>query len=61
MSVIDDSGPDLRFKTLKEVKAYSRFFLQHDPIESQCEFSQEEWAEFCERRQLQLEAQLNYF
>jgi len=61
MSVIDECGPDLRFKTLKEVKVYSRFFLQHDPIESQCEFSKEEWAEFCERRQLQLEAQLNYF
>jgi len=61
MSVLDANSPELMFRTLKEVKAYSKFFLQHDPIESQCEFTKEEWEEFCARRQLQLEAQLNNF
>ncbi|MBC8548731.1 MAG: RES family NAD+ phosphorylase [Bacteriovoracaceae bacterium] len=61
MSILDANNPELSFKTLKEVRAYSKFFLQHDPIESQCEFSTEEWSEFCERRQIQLEAQLDSF
>ncbi len=61
MSVLDANNPDLSFQTVKDVKAYSKFFLKHDPLESQCEFSKKEWEEFSARRQIQIESQLNHF
>lgn len=62
MSVLDENTPDLNFKTLEDVRAYSRFFLGHDPQNFQFEFpTPEKWNEFSGRRAVQLEAQLNYF
>lgn len=60
LSILDENNPELSFKSLAEVRLYSKFFLKHDPIQFQCEFSTEEWAEFSERRQIQLAAQLDY-
>lgn len=61
MSILNENSPELTFKTISEVKAYSKFFLKKNPIESQCEFkTQEEWDDFCARREIQLQAQLDF-
>jgi len=62
MSILDENDPDLTFKTEAEAKAFSSFFLQAHPYESQYEFETEiEYNDFLIRRERSLLAQLDHF
>jgi hypothetical protein len=59
---MDLNAESLSFKTTAEVNAYSTFFLNTRPIDSELELkSPEEISEFNNRRETNLKAQLDHF
>ncbi len=61
MSAIDENSPSLEFGSEAEVKAFSRFFLEAHPYDSQFEFEEQEYEDFLLRRERSLLVQLDHF
>ena len=62
MSSLDENSPEFLFRNESEVKAFSKFFLNAHPYDSQCEFDTDaEYEDFLTRRERSLLVQLDHF